>query len=274
MRTLPLVLVSLMAAAAADPGVELLNAAKKGETQRVKLLLGAKAPIGARDKEGRTALMLAASHGHTATVELLLDRGANPEERDKEGFDAYALALFSSAGGREGVMKLLPQPPRFRVTVEPELSTDNLYNSCSMPPQQLAKLVAGLRVENMVGSAVRDASVAPGAGPLELVSYDADAIAQLRVRPRTSCLQHESVDDVSLEIDLKLVGKDGATLLMEKTFGARLKGLLTPGWTRRATSPTQYQALFGEMARAHGPEIYWAVMGALLKHRSLTAAAR
>jgi uncharacterized protein len=255
------ILLLALTAAAADSGGDLLVAAKKGMTERVRLLIGAKAPLESRDKDGRTPLMLAAEYGHADTVELLLDRGANPAQRDKEGFNAYALALLSSTGGREKVLKLLPQPPHLRVTLEPELSTDNLYSSCLITPQQLSKLVTGLRIDSMVAEAIHDASVAPRAAPVELVTFDADAIVGLHIRPQVSCVVQDSSDHVNLEIDVKMTGKNASAPLLDKTFGGGLKGL----HARRATGPAQYSALFAELARSNGAPVYWAVVGALLK---------
>src|SRR5438046_10182585 len=105
-----LLLLFSMSATAADLGPELLAAAKKGETERVDELAAKGVSLEYKDKDGRTALMLAAQHGHPGTVRALLAKGAKPEDRDKEGWSAYTLALFSSSGKREEVLKLLPQP--------------------------------------------------------------------------------------------------------------------------------------------------------------------
>src|SRR5260221_1789141 len=101
-----LLLLFSMSAAAADLSPELLAAAKKGQTERVETLAAKGASLESRDKDGRTALMLAAQHGHPDTVRALLAKGAKPQDRDKEGWSAYALALFSSSGRREEVLKL------------------------------------------------------------------------------------------------------------------------------------------------------------------------
>ena len=55
----------------------LMNAAYRGETSIVRLLLKHGAQIDLRDKEGRTALLFAVDEGHTMTVRLLLERGAD-----------------------------------------------------------------------------------------------------------------------------------------------------------------------------------------------------
>jgi ankyrin repeat protein len=61
--------------APADSGTELLDAAAKGLTAKVGQLLAKGAGLGAKDKNGRTALMLAAQHGHAETVRVLLEKG-------------------------------------------------------------------------------------------------------------------------------------------------------------------------------------------------------
>ncbi|HYW48737.1 MAG TPA: ankyrin repeat domain-containing protein [Bryobacteraceae bacterium] len=256
MRLACLLLACAGLAAAADAGADLLAAARKGQTDRVRALVAKGAPLESHDKDGRTPLMLAAEHGHADTVQALLEKGASAAARDKQGWNAYALALLASPGGHGEVLKLLPAPPPLRVVLEAELAPDNLYSSCSMSPPLLAKYVAGLRLEGMVAAAVRET-----AGPLEIVGEDADAVAHLRVRPQASCVQQDSSDNLSLEIDVKVTAKDREAPLLEKTFGGGLKGL----HARKAASAAQYAPLFAEWAKSHGGPIYWAVVGAVLK---------
>ena len=249
----------------ADPASDLLTAARKGQTDRVRSLLAKKAPIEAKDKEGRTPLMLAAEHAHADTVRLLLDKGAAVGARDRQGWTAYGLALFSSPGGREAVLAQLPRPQSLRVTIEAQLAPDNLYSSCFMSPPQLAKLMTEIRLEAVVLSAVREVAARPGLPqavvPVELVPADGDATAILRVRPQASCVQQQSSDNLSLAIDVRVTLNSRPAPILEKTFGGGLKGL----HARRATSPAQYGALFSDWARNHAVPIYWAIVAALLK---------
>src|ERR1035441_5142575 len=93
MRTVAMALGLALAAgwAPADYGTELLDAAAKGATAKVEQLLAKGASLEAKDKNGRTALMLAAQHGHAETVRVLLEKGASADDRDARGYTAYGL---------------------------------------------------------------------------------------------------------------------------------------------------------------------------------------
>src|ERR1035438_2938846 len=118
--------------APADSGTELLDAASKGLTAKVGELLAKGASMGAKDKNGRTALMLAAQHGHAETVRVLLEKGASADDRDARGYTAYGLAMFSPAGARTGideVLTVLPRPPRPHLAVETAWSAQELVGA-------------------------------------------------------------------------------------------------------------------------------------------------
>src|SRR5690348_11029012 len=82
-------LLLLSMAAAADLSSGLLSAAASGKTDQVSTLLAKGANVEAKDKNGRTPLMLAAQHGHADTVRLLLSKGAKADARDRSGWTAY-----------------------------------------------------------------------------------------------------------------------------------------------------------------------------------------
>lgn len=260
MKTAVLLLLSL-AASAADLGPDLLIAARKGQTAQVEKLLEEGASVDSHDKTGRTALMMAAQHGHVGTVRALLAKGAKPESRDKEGWTAYGLALFSSGGGREEVLKALPAPPMVRLVLLTVLVPDNLYSSCFVPPPQLAVSVKSLQPEGRVLAALRDASAGAKA-PVELVAADGDASLTLRVRPRAMCVQQESGDKVSLEVDARLTLNGESTPLLERTFGGGIKGLRE----QLVMNTAQYAPVFEDWAKKRGNEIYWAAVEALVRH--------
>lgn len=81
----------------------LMEASKAGHLDIVKALLAAKALVNARDKDGSTALMAASYPGHEEIVRLLLENGADihPESRG-----ATALG-WASMKARDQVMALL-----------------------------------------------------------------------------------------------------------------------------------------------------------------------
>ena len=64
------------------PDSALLSAAASGEFDRVAIALSAGARLEARDRRGRSALLLAVIGDHLAVARLLVDRGANPNSVD------------------------------------------------------------------------------------------------------------------------------------------------------------------------------------------------
>jgi ankyrin repeat protein len=105
LRFLSLLLVLLaLAALATAKDNDLIKAAGRGDVQRVKALIDAKADVNAKDNHGGTALMEAAFQGHADIVTLLLDKGADIEASNKFGHTALTLA---TASRRTDVVKLL-----------------------------------------------------------------------------------------------------------------------------------------------------------------------
>lgn len=92
-----------------DPSADLLLAAEKGETARVRELLAAGAKLEARDVrpglKGRTPLMLAAAGGHVGTVAALLEAGADVVARDdNETSSTSGFSFVLSAMDVEGAL--------------------------------------------------------------------------------------------------------------------------------------------------------------------------
>jgi hypothetical protein len=254
-------LLAPMLVCAADSDPDLLAASRKGQTDRVRTLLDKGANVESKDKDERTPLMLAARNGHAETVALLLERGAKPDVRDRQGWTAYGLAFFSSASGRDAVLKSLPHPPLPRLTLEVTWAPDHLYNSCFLPPPQLAQQIAGLQLDIATATELRDFAVKNGRSVLELVADGGNGALHLKVRPEVSCVTQRSVDNLSLAIDVRLVRGGAQAAILEKTFGGGLKGL----HAREVTSPAQYGSLFADWVKSHAGQIYWAALEAWLR---------
>ena len=92
---------------AADTGEDLIEAAKKGEAEKVRALLDAGADVNAKDEHGATALMYAlGGEGklYPAIAKVLLDAGADVNAKAGNGVTAVMLAAFS---GDAELIKLL-----------------------------------------------------------------------------------------------------------------------------------------------------------------------
>ena len=83
---------------------ELLNAATRGETDRVKSLLAGGVDTNVRNAVGWTPLMLAAAERHTSTVEILLEAGADPNAENALGRTAL---MFAASYGQDSTVQLL-----------------------------------------------------------------------------------------------------------------------------------------------------------------------
>ncbi|MEN8220382.1 MAG: ankyrin repeat domain-containing protein [Pseudomonadota bacterium] len=73
-----------------------LEAANKGDYQRVKQLLEKGWNVNTKDKEAWTLLHHAAINGHTDIAELLLDKGTKIDAKDKEGWTPLMVASANS----------------------------------------------------------------------------------------------------------------------------------------------------------------------------------
>lgn len=260
-NVIPWLLLWPLTAPAADLGPELLNAAKKGQTDRVRDLLEKGAGAESHDKNGRTALMLASQHGHPETVSLLLEKGAKAGVRDEDGWNAYGLALLSTSKERDAVLKLLPQPERVRLGIEATWIAGSAFSSCFMTPRQLAERMREVRPDELVVAALREVAAGADTRFIELASRDVNVVLTLQVRPEASCVQQQASDNLRMEIDARVAHQGNASAIWEKTFGGGLKGLKA----RVATNSVQYAALYGEWAKAEAGAIYWGMVTSLLK---------
>ena len=258
MRLAAIAILFACAAPGADLGPDLLAAARKGQTREIAALLAKGARIEAAGKDGRTPLMIAAWRGHAAAVQLLLDRGANPAARDRDGWTAYALALTA---GRDDVLRVLPRSDPLRVEFDAAWNPENLYASCFVNPEELARQIAAVRPDSLVVAAVRDYGEPNGKGAVDPVATDPQFTAVFDVRPGVSCVQQRSIDNLSLVIDVSVTRATDNAVVLRKTVGGGLKGLRA----RPVSSPAQYPAIFAELARSNAPQIYWSVVEACLR---------
>ena len=261
--------------------MDILEAAKKGNAKEIEALLAKGADLEARDKEGRTPLMLAAQYGRTASVRLLLDKGAKPDARDRHRWNAYMLALLAPSGGvvhttHEAVLKLLPQPKRFRLAITANWTPGiALFSSCFMRPEEMTQHMREIHPDGMVIEALRHYAAASGRDLIAIVSADArgnteiserptptdvDAVLTLQVEPGAACVQQ--VDQLSMMVQATVSRPQDQTPLLEKTFGPG--GVKTGMRGEAATNPNQHAPLYESWAKSQAGSLYWAVLTALL----------
>ena len=280
MRLCALLLAVVFPMLAADAPLDILEAAKKGKAKEMESLLAKGADLEARDKEGRTPLMLAAQYGRTATVRLLLDKGAKPDARDTHRWNAFMLALLAPSGGvvhttHDAVLKLLPQPKRFRLAITASWTPGKaLFSSCFMRPEEMTQHMRQIHPDGMVIEALRHFAATSGRDLIAIVSADArgnteiserptpkdvDAVLTLQVEPGAACVQQ--VDQLGMLIQATLNGPEDQTPLLEKSFGA---GVKTGMRGQSATNPNQHGPLYETWAKSQAGPLYWAVLTALL----------
>jgi hypothetical protein len=280
MRLPTVFLIAVLPLLAAENSIELLDAAKKGKTAQIEQLLAKGADLESADRDGRTPLMLAAQYGHVPTVRLLLDKGAKPGARDAQGWNAFMLALLAPSGGvvhtpHDAVLKLLPQPKRFRLAIDASWSPGKeLFSSCFMRPADLSQHLRQIRPDALVIEALQHFAQTSGRDLMVIASADArgtsdisskttpadvDAVLTLQVEPGVTCVQQS--DQVSMIIQATLSRPQGQQGGFEKTFGA---GMKTGMRGEVATNANQHGPLFASWAKSQAGPIWWAVLTSLL----------
>jgi hypothetical protein len=260
--------------------IDILEAARKGKSREIEALLAKGSDIEARDKDGRTALMLAAQYGRTGTVQMLLEKGAKPDARDARRWNAFMLALLAPSGGvvhttHDAVLKLLPQPKRFRVAISAGWNPGKgVFSSCFMRSEELTQHLRQLHPDGTVIEALQHFAPTSGRDLIAFVSADArgnseiserptpkdvDAVLTLRVEPGVACIQQ--ADQISMVIHADVSAPEKAAPLLEKTFGA---GVKTGMRGQVATNPNQHAPLFESWAKSQAGPLYWSVLTALL----------
>ena len=71
-----------------------LDEVRKGNRENVELFLGAGIDIDARDRDGRTALMIASERGKLKIAELLIRKGADVNGKDIGGYTALMYVAY------------------------------------------------------------------------------------------------------------------------------------------------------------------------------------
>ena len=86
---------------APDGDTLLILAAKEGKAGLVKLLLGARPKVNARNRHGETALMFASFHGHADVVKQLLGQGAEVNQ------SGWTPLMYSTVHNRTDIARVL-----------------------------------------------------------------------------------------------------------------------------------------------------------------------
>jgi hypothetical protein len=276
MRLFTLALLATAVLAQDDLTHDLLDAAATGDTARVRANLEAGVKVDAAGKNGRTALMVAAQHGRVDTVKALLAAGANTDLRDESGLTAYGLALFESAGrgSRDPVLKLLPQPARLRLSAITGWSAQGLVSSCFQQRAQIVQQMGLMKPDEMMLRELQAYIRAQGKGLGQLVAVDArgvdplkaepgegaDGIIVLEIEPGSACAGGTG-DNLTFQVEMKILrGRDGAPLL-EKRIGGGLKGLRT----LKVENAAQYRPVYETWLKEQPQAIYWDAVEILMK---------
>jgi len=88
-------------------GIELIEAAKAGNLERVKVLLSKGVDPNTRGKEDATPLIIASARGHIEVVKLLLDKGAQVNAQDASTMKLTSLMVAAFRGHARLVELLL-----------------------------------------------------------------------------------------------------------------------------------------------------------------------
>jgi hypothetical protein len=103
--------------AESSDGQPLLEAAAKGEMQKISVILGAGILPDVKNAQGDTALHLAVTHGHQATAELLLSKGAAINITNRAGMTPLDVARIRGHSSMaaflvgRGAVSALPRGP-------------------------------------------------------------------------------------------------------------------------------------------------------------------
>jgi ankyrin repeat protein len=87
-----------------EQNLELLEAARQGDEDKVRGLISRNVNITITDAQGRNALYLASEAGHTSISKLLLEKGVDIHAKSSDGYTALFMAI---SAGHVAIVKLL-----------------------------------------------------------------------------------------------------------------------------------------------------------------------
>lgn len=127
----------------ANSGLDLLTAAARGDTAQVTALLSAGASVDARDREGRTPLLLATHGNHIEVARLLIAAGADVNAKDSISDTPF---LYAGAEGRNEILKMA-------LAAGADLASTNRYGGTALIPAahhghpETVKILLGTKIK-------------------------------------------------------------------------------------------------------------------------------
>ena len=241
MRFCAVLLAAIFPILAADVPMDILEAAKKGKNKEIEALLAKGADLEARDEK---AARRSCSPPNTAVpppCACCSTKAPSPTPATTHRWNAYMLALLAPSGGvvhttHEAVLKLLPQPKRFRLAITaswaPERALQFLFHAPrrddptharNSPRRHGHRSPAAFR--RLAGRDLIAIVSADARGNTEIserpTPEDVDAVLTLQVEPGVACVQQE--DQLSMMIHATLNRPKDQAPLLEKTFGTGVK---------------------------------------------------
>ncbi|MBN8969464.1 MAG: ankyrin repeat domain-containing protein [Rhizobiales bacterium] len=176
-----------MAAAGAGINSQFLDAAARGDATRVGALLSEGADIEARDRSGRTALLLSTHGNHVDVARLLIAAGADVNAKDSISDTPY---LYAGAEGRNEILMMT-------LEAGADLASTNRYGGTALIPAahhghpETVKILLGTAINinhiNRLGwTALIEAVILSDGGPVhtEIVRLLVDAGADVNIADR------------------------------------------------------------------------------------------
>jgi uncharacterized protein len=128
---------------AQDAGRELIEAAAAGRLDRVSQLIRDKAPLEARDGQGRTALLLAVDQNHVEVARALLRAGASINTQAQNLDTPWLLA--GARGRTEIIETMIPAGPD--LTIRNRFGGNALIPACERAHVETIRLLLTTRID-------------------------------------------------------------------------------------------------------------------------------